>query len=204
MDVRQRRSQERLFATVIRLAEAGPVSRLNVSELAREAGVHRSTVYEFGAGPVDLLRQALIAELDALREGLPADPGDDVVPVVTQVTLGVLRHIESHGALYRRGLVSGEELGFRSMLGAHFLASSRLLLDRARVRIEVPVPGVDAEVVADLAIRMIADGTVGAIAGWLERPELTADDFMRAYVRLLPLWWPLSADPAIGREDSRP
>jgi hypothetical protein len=104
----------------------------------------------------------------------------------------VLEHIENHLALYRRDLVGDGDAGLRSMLGAHFLQSSRLLLDLARVRIEVPVRGVGNEVVADLAIRLVADGTVGAIAGWLSRKDLTADEFMQVYLRLLPQWWPLA------------
>src|SRR6478672_3643262 len=66
----------------------------------------------------------------------------------------------------------------------------RRLRELARVEVRVPVPGVDDEVVADIAGRFLADGTVGAIEGWLERPELGVEDFMRMYVRLVPDWWP--------------
>ncbi|MBT0770449.1 TetR/AcrR family transcriptional regulator [Kineosporia sp. J2-2] len=191
MDARQRRSRERLHQAVLRLAEERPVTQVSVSELAREAGVHRSTFYEHASSPDDLLRQALMADLDELRNQLLDAPAGDLDQVVSEVTIGVMRHIEKHIGIYRRDLAYTSEVGLRSMLGAHFLESGRLLLDLARRRIEVPVTGVPDEVAAEIAARLVADGTVGAIAGWLERPELSIDDFMRVYVQMLPQWWPL-------------
>ncbi len=195
MDARQRRSRERLHQAVLRLAEERPVTQVSVSELAREAGVHRSTFYEHASSPDDLLRQALLVDLDALRQPLLADTGADLSVVATEVTQGVMRHIESHIAIYRRDLAYSSEVGLRSMLGAHFLESSRILLELARARIELPVPDVAEEAAADIAARMVADGTVGAIAGWLERPELSIDDFFKVYLRMVPTWWPLSVTP---------
>ncbi|GLY14726.1 TetR/AcrR family transcriptional regulator [Kineosporia rhizophila] len=192
MDARQRRSRERLHQAVLRLAEERPVSQVSVSELAREAGVHRSTFYEHASSPDDLLRQALLVDLDALREPLLAETGADLAVVATEVTQGVMRHIEDHIAIYRRDLAYTSEVGLRSMLGSHFLESSRILLDLARVRIEMPVAGVPDDAAADIAARLVADGTVGAIAGWLERPDLSVDDFLSVYVQMLPSWWPLS------------
>ena len=192
MDARQRRSRERLHQAVLRLAEERPVSQVSVSELAREAGVHRSTFYEHASSPDDLLRQALLVDLDALREPLLADTDADLAVVATEVTQGVMRHIESHIAIYRRDLAYSSEVGLRSMLGSHFLESSRILLDLARVRIDMPVAGVPDDAAADIAARLVADGTVGAIAGWLERPDLSVDDFLSIYVQMLPSWWPLS------------
>lgn len=191
MDARQRRSRERLHQAVLRLAEDRPVTQVSVSELAREAGVHRSTFYEHASSPDDLLRQALMADLDGLRDQLLAAPSGDLDEVAREVTVGVMRHIEQHIGIYRRDLAYSSEVGLRSMLGAHFLESGRLLLDLTRQRIEVPVTGVPDEVAAEIAARLVADGTVGAIAGWLERPELSIEDFMRVYVQMLPAWWPL-------------
>ncbi|GAB3245508.1 TetR/AcrR family transcriptional regulator [Kineosporia babensis] len=192
MDARQRRSRERLHQAVLRLAEERPVTQVSVSELAREAGVHRSTFYEHANSPDDLLRQALLVDLDALRQPLLADTGADLATVASEVTQGVMRHIESRIAIYRRDLAYSSEVGLRSMLGAHFLESSRILLELARVRIEMPVAGVPDDAAADIAARLIADGTVGAIAGWLEHPELSVEDFLSVYVQMLPAWWPLN------------
>lgn len=203
MDARQRRSQQRLYAAVLRLATERPVADLSVTAVAAEAGVHRSTFYEHASSPAGLLQAALVTELDELRSRLLADEGGDVARAVTEVTYEVLRHVARHADVYRRGLGVGSGSGsLHAMLSEHFRETSRRLLELARVDIRVPVPGVPDELVADLATRFLADGTVGAIDGWLDLPEPRAEDFMRAYLGLLPAWWPrdltVRLDPSEG------
>ncbi|WP_019146151.1 TetR/AcrR family transcriptional regulator [Aeromicrobium massiliense] len=191
MDARQRRSRERLHAAVLELADTRAVDELSVTEVAAAAGVHRSTFYEHAASPVALLQQALVSELDTLRDELLADTTTDVEQAVTRTTRAVLDHVERHADIYRRGLGAGSgAASLHAMLSGHFLESSRRLGELARVDVRVPVPDVADDVVADAAIRFIADGTVGVIEGWLDAPEPKVDDFMRVYVSLLPAWWP--------------
>lgn len=190
MDPRQRRTRAALHEAVLALAEDTSVADLSVTALAARAGVHRSTFYEHAASPAALLEQALLVELDALQAALLADE-DEVGVAVTRVTEAVLCHVAEHRAIYRRGLADdsgGADL--RAMLGRHFRASSRMLRERARVRLDLAVPGVDDDVVGEAASRFLADGTVGAIAVWLEQPDLDVADFLRLYVRLAPPWWP--------------
>lgn len=191
MDARQRRTRDRLHAAVLELAEQQPPEDIAVTALAAAAGVHRSTLYEHAASPVALLQQALLAELDALRDRLIDDTDGDVVRAVTEVTEGVLQHVARHAAIYRRGLgVDSGGASLHAMLSGHFRTSSLLLQEMARVDVDVPVPDVDDSVVADLATRFIAEGTVGIIEGWLQSPTPDVAAFMRVYVRLLPGWWP--------------
>lgn len=191
MDARQQRTRERLFAAVLDLAARTPPEEISVTELARAAGVHRSTLYEHAPSPVALLQEALLAELDEQRARLVGVGPDDLDRVVGEVTEGVLDHVLRHAAVYRRGL--GEDSGAASlhaMLGGHVRASSRLVQEQAGASIDVAVPGVAAELVADQASRFIAEGTVGMVAGWLQEPDPDVASFMRVYERLLPAWWP--------------
>ncbi|WP_228942487.1 hypothetical protein [Nocardioides sp. Leaf374] len=202
MDPRQQRSRARLHAAVLALAADRHVGDLTATAVAAEAGVHRSTLYEHASSPVDLLQAALLAELDLLRARLrddladagPAPVATDVVArVVGEVTEGVLEHVARHAALYRRGL--GPDSGAASLhglLSAHFQESSRLLQRLVGAGVDVSVPGVADPVVADVATRFIADGTVGAIEGWLREPSLDVRRFLEVYRRLLPPWWPLT------------
>lgn len=189
MDARERRSQERLHAAVLRLAAERPVAELSVTEVAADAGLHRSTFYEHASSPAGLLEAALLAELDQLRVGLLTGDPSDLSRAVHEVTREVLRHVERHAAIYRRGLGAGSATGsLHAMLGEHFRGTSRRLLE-GWMRVEVTVPGVPDDAVADLAVRFIADGTVGIIEGWLAG-ELGIDDLMATYAALLPTWWP--------------
>jgi len=202
VDVRQRRSQERLHAAVLRLATDGPVTDLSVTAVATAAGVHRSTFYEHAASPADLLQAALVAELDELRaglfDGLLGGDAADTPQAVRQVTLDVLRHVERHAAIYRRGLGAGSGSGsLHAMLSGHFRATSLRLLELARLEVRVAVPGVPDQIVADLAARFIADGTVGIIEGWLAG-DLGVDDVLETYAALLPTWWPSHMGEPLG------
>lgn len=199
MDPRQRRTRERLHAAIVQLATAQPVSELSVTTVAAAAGVHRSTFYQHATSPAALLEQALLVELDTLRSGLSSVEATDATQAVSEVTVGVLRHIEQHLEIYRRGLGAGSgEASLHAMLSRHFQESGQLLLEQPGVVIDVPVRGVTRTAVDEAATRFIADGTVGLLQGWVQEPDPNVGDFMRLYTALLPTWWP-GSQPSDGR-----
>jgi AcrR family transcriptional regulator len=189
VDARQRRSRDRLHRAVLDLAADTPVAELSVTAVASAAGVHRSTFYEHAASPGDLLRAALTAELDELRERYLADP-DAGPAAVTEVTEAVVRHIATYAAVYRRGLAADAGPGsLVTTLAEHFLASGRLLQERG-IGLGPRVPGVPPEVTAEAAAGFVAFGTVGAIRAWLEQPEpRDPGTFTALDAALLPSWW---------------
>ena len=189
MDARQRRSRERLHRAVLDLAVDASVAELSVTAVADAAGVHRSTFYEHAASPGDLLRAALTAELDELRERYLADP-DAGPEAVAEVTEAVIRHVASYAAVYRRGLAPDAGPGsLVTTLAEHFLASGRLLQERG-IGLGPRVPGLAPEVTSEAAAGFVAFGTVGAIRAWLEQPEpRDPATFMGLDAALLPSWW---------------
>jgi AcrR family transcriptional regulator len=190
MDPRQVRTREKLFATVLDLAAEAPVSEITVTEVARSAGVHRSTLYEHATSPGDLLRQALLAELDELRADLLEDPDRDTAEAMSEVTRGVLEHVRRHADTYRRGLAwDAGDGSLHGMLSEHFLESIRQLDQQRRLGWPGRVRGLKAAEVKDAASRSVAQGTVGAIQAWLETPALDVRAFLRLYPELVPEWW---------------
>jgi AcrR family transcriptional regulator len=189
VDARQRRSRDRLHRAVLELAGEAPVAELSVTAVADAAGVHRSTFYEHAASPGDLLRAALTAELDELRERYLADPGAGP-EAVAAVTEAVIQHVSSYAVVYRRGLAPDAGPGsLVTTLAEHFLASGRLLQERDIGR-GPRVPGLSAEVAAEAAAGFVAFGTVGAIRAWLEQPEpRDPATFAALDAALLPPWW---------------
>ncbi|MDR6971211.1 TetR/AcrR family transcriptional regulator [Leifsonia shinshuensis] len=188
MDARQQKTLARLSAAVLDLATRGPVTEVTVSALAAAAGVHRSTVYEYASSPADLLEKVLRSELDDLRtEYLVGIEPSDAAAAVTDVTRAVLRHVDEHDAVYRRGL--GAESGTASlhrMLSEHFQGSVELLLEQH----SFTVPA-DDDTDRHAIARFIADGTIGAIDVWLTRPRpRDVDAFLALVGRLTPAWWP--------------
>lgn len=202
MDARQQKTLARLSATILDLASRGPVSEVTVSALAAAAGVHRSTVYEYAPSPAALLESVLRSELDALRTEYLVDvEPSDAGAAVVGVTRAVLRHVDDHDIIYRRGL--GTESGAASlhaMLSEHFQASIELLLDQH----SLVVPA-DDDVERRAIARYLADGTIGAIDVWLTRPRpRDVDAFLALVGRLTPAWWPGSGGSQPPDTASRP
>lgn len=191
MDPRQRRTRQKLDSTVLELAAGTPVEELTMTQVARASGLHRSTVHEYGGSPGDLLRQALLGELDPLRADLLDDPARDTGEAMLAVTGKVLEHVRRHAAVYRRGLASDSGDGsLHGMLSEHFLESILGLDRQHRLRWPGRVHGLRAAQVKEMAARSVAQGTVGAIQGWVQQPDpLDVAAFLRLYPALVPEWW---------------
>ena len=189
MDARQRRSRSKLFAGVLELATDRRAEELTVTEVAHRAGVHRSTFYEHADSPTTLLRAALQSELDDARERYLTHLDSGSLPdALRDVTLAVLVHVQQHAEIYRRGLAEGGPL--HDFLSGHFQGSARLLLEQGFLQPPVVV-GVPRAVLADASSRYVADGTVGAIAVWLENPG-SPEDFLSVVAALVPPWWQMA------------
>ncbi|GAB3469017.1 TetR/AcrR family transcriptional regulator [Kineococcus endophyticus] len=186
MDARAQRSLERLSAAVLELAADKAPETLSVSEIARAAGVHRSTFYEHSDSPSTLLRAVLRDELDDARQRHLEGPADrDWSRAVAAVTREVLDHLERHRAVYLRSLASPADGTLRTLLAEHFRASILLLSERGVLH--SPVRDVD------LAARFVSEGTVGAVSVWLAQDERDPEAFLEAFAHLVPPWWPLRA-----------
>ena len=190
MDARQRKTRALLFAAVLELAARGPVENVTVTDIARRASVHRSTFYEHAASPAELLRAALGAELDAVREqylvGAP-----DVPAAVLDVTRAVLLHVSEHADVYRLGLATSSG-ALHDLLSEHFQESMRLLL-ASGLEFPLAVDGLPEALVDASAIRFVADGTVGAIAVWVRDSTVRDPDaFLALFAQLVPAWWPIA------------
>ncbi|PPF87152.1 TetR/AcrR family transcriptional regulator [Subtercola sp. Z020] len=197
MDARQRRSRDNLRRAILSLAADTAASGILASEVAAAAGVNRSTFYDHAASPTALLEDVLREELDALREEfLSGASAGDAAAAIAGVTRSVLEHAEQHRAIYLLGLDENSgPASLHPMLSSHFEASIRLLLAQHTITFDsVGVGALPDALVAEMATRMVADGSVGAILAWLRSPApRSVDAFLSAYAQLLPAWFPFAA-----------
>ncbi|MFB2557239.1 TetR/AcrR family transcriptional regulator [Herbiconiux liangxiaofengii] len=198
MDARHRRSRGKLAEAVLRLASERPIDEVRASDIAAAAGVNRSTFYAHAASPLALLESVLREELDAIRDRYLAEvPRAGAAEAIAAATLAVLENVESHAAIYERGLShdrdghSGES-SLRPMLAAHFEQSNRQLLQQHALFADSAEESADP-LLAAMVGPYVANGSVGAIAAWLETPEpRDPGAFVRSYRRLVPEWFPLA------------
>ena len=183
----------KLAAAVLELAERDGIDKVSMVAISQTAGVNRSTVYEHASSPLDLLRSVLRDELDAIRaEHLEPGRENDLRLGIRDTTIDVLRHVDTHAAIYTRELGGAGSTALHGMLSSHFRQSVLSLVESGAVT--VPDSGALPAHVRDEAVaRFIADGTVGAIDAWLATPPpRDVDSFFTLFRELVPAWWPLS------------
>ena len=163
-------ARRRLYATVLDLAATNPVEELTATEICRAAQVHRSTFAEYAASAADLLRAALREQLDDIRARFLTGPDAAAPNAAAETSRAVLAHIESHEAIYQRGLLSAGGGDLHAMLAEHFRGSVRELEAAGAIRPSFRAPGATTRFVHESTVRFIASGSIGILEAWLSEP----------------------------------
>jgi AcrR family transcriptional regulator len=91
MDARSHRSQESLRSAVLTLAARSPIADVTASAICREAGVTRDTFYRHTTSPVDLLADALGAEIAVIMAAIAEHPA------IGDAERALLTHVRARG-----------------------------------------------------------------------------------------------------------
>lgn len=190
LDPRFLRSQKRLHEAILGLSATQRPETITVTEIAKVAEVHRSTVYEHAESPEQLLRQAITAELDGLWE--TDNPIESSSGSVTESSFALLRYLESREDLYRHmgtqaGAIVAETLSNHlatTMLDV-FTHQEKELPDNT-----IPLP---EEEVLDLLVHAVSDGIVRVYATWLRQEAPRDPELALKLLRIvLPSWWSIA------------
>lgn len=162
------------------LAGRTPVADITVSGICSAAGVTRDTFYRHAEGPVQLLADALSAEIDEAMRILPQ------TDAIGDGERALLEHVQRRASIYRGAMHPLLAAPIRSNL-EESIRSGLVLWTELHPRI-VPTVFEDPSAMR-IAVAYAAAGTVGAIEEWLRSED---DDIERA-VRLIlaasPEWW---------------
>jgi AcrR family transcriptional regulator len=192
VDPRQQRTTDALRRTILAVAAERPIDQVQVAEIARRAGITRSTFYNQGATPSVLLARYFAEELDAVqREFQSRRTARDanLAEVWADSERDLVEHLLRHSAIYERDLAdsAGGHLGptLRNLLVGHIERSLREHLD------SFPRLAETAGVLErDMYAAFVAHGTVGAFEIWLRSPApRDAEAATRAILHSLPGWW---------------
>lgn len=178
--------QEALFT----LLTDHDLADITVSQLCREADVHRTTFY--GHYPtIEAFASDVFADmLDSLADvgGSPEafdDVDADAVSSAYDVALiDELQHILDNRAVYRRLFALTNDAGFR-----------RTLSERMRARADLAVEvwrrhDLALEDDPDVLAAHTAGGLVGALELWATSDRTDVEVFAAAVVDTMPPWWP--------------
>ncbi|PJJ62416.1 AcrR family transcriptional regulator [Compostimonas suwonensis] len=172
MDARIEATRRRLHEAILRLTARKDVSTISVAELAREAGIDRSTFYAHAASPVDVLRSALSEDLDPLRveaDELVDGTPDAFADAGRMLNARLIDHLERYEAVYADRASGRPSSALHTVLSDHVRTSLELVLghlaDLGTGRAQT-----GTELDRSYLAAFIAHGIVGAISVWLNTP----------------------------------
>ncbi|UOR02289.1 hypothetical protein MUN77_02860 [Leucobacter allii] len=181
MDARSLRTRNRLRAAVLELSTATPIVDLTASEICRTARVTRDTFYRHANGPVELLADALSAEIaEAMTELSTADS-------IGVGELALLDHVQRRTEVYRGAMHPVLAAPVRAGL-EHAIRDGLLLWLELHPRIVPEALAGDATALR-MAIAYATAGTVGAIEAWLDSGEEEPERAARIILAASPEWW---------------
>lgn len=166
---------------VIALATGTPIAEITASAICREAGVTRDTFYRHTNSPVELLADALSAEIDELMTVLPESDA------IGDGERALLEHVQFRAAVYRGAMHPLLAAAVRSNLEQSIRGGLELW---ARLHPHIiPTVFADDNAAMRMAIAYAAAGTVGAIEEWLRSGDTDIERAVGVILAASPEWW---------------
>ncbi|MEE6288094.1 TetR/AcrR family transcriptional regulator [Georgenia sp. MJ173] len=186
-DPRTRRTLAQLTDAMDELLRTQSLADINVSELCRLAGVHRTTFYKhFSSVTVftadfysSLLDDIAVVSEEQLPEGRVA-----MATAYRDALVALLDHIAENRLRYRRMFAADGDHFFQRVvidaLSARAEQAHRLLVDRGAV-IDLDAP---------TAARMVGAACAAALGEWSAQEETDSATRADQVMAALPSWWP--------------
>ncbi|WP_413452301.1 TetR/AcrR family transcriptional regulator [Georgenia phoenicis] len=185
-DPRTRRTLALLERAMTSLLETQSISEINVSELCRVAGIHRTTFYKHFSSVAEFaayMFSALIEDLSTVDPAALPEDMDEVTETYRAALEGMLDHVARNRPAYRRLFASDGDHQFQRIvadaMAQRAAEAHRRLADRGRT-IDID----DAT-----AAQMVGAACAAAVGVWAAQD--TTDSARRAHEIMagLPAWW---------------
>lgn len=190
---RARKTFARLAAAVLELAVEQDISKASVAQVARRAGVNRTTFYKYSSSPVELLASVLSHELDEVRETytrLRKRPGTDPREAFARSARSYFLHVSKHARIYAAGHTS-TALIIRDVLAEHITGAVRVMFEEQLETLPFDGPGS-----LDIFAAFYGHGVAAATEAWLTLPEpRSMQQLQDIIVGSLPGWLSFSRSP---------
>lgn len=176
-DPRGLRTRAALHGALLQLIEEKEIAQITVSELCREADIHRTTFYKHYADVPDFVRQQFAGILDDLI-GLPLNSRfsyEDTPRIYREAATRVFAAVVQDRSVYRRLLGPGGDPGSQRALldglNARFTSAAENCLRFTDARVDPRAAGAAmAGAALSLAERLAhgdSDDVVAAVDAWL-------------------------------------
>lgn len=186
-DPRTRRTLALLERAMTTLLEDQSISEINVSELCRVAGIHRTTFYKHFSSVAEFagyMYSSLINDLASVDVANLPDDIDQVTETYRAALAGMLDHVAGNRPAYRRLFASDGDHQFQRIvadaMAARALEAHRRLAERGRV----------IDIDERTAAQMVGAACAAAVGVWAEQDTTDSVTRSREIMSGLPMWWP--------------
>lgn len=190
LDARVARTRRKLRRAALELAAAGQIEDVSVVELARAAGINRATFYKHADSPLQVLKEALVEDLDALRESFLSESEDtatDLAELWRLTTAATAEHLTRFERVYQQGLATDADSSLLALLSEHIAYSMRQLL-AARPELLPKHSRREAEFVSSAYAAYLGHGLAGLMRVWFNSPDRSVATYQALVVNALPPW----------------
>lgn len=185
-DPRTRRTLALLERAMGSLLETQSISEINVSELCRVAGIHRTTFYKHFSSVAEFAAYTfarLVDELSSATDDDLPEAADDVPEYYRRALVRMLDHIAENRSVYRRLFAPGGDHHFQR-ISADVLAQQAV---QANLRLADLGRTVDID--PETAVRMVGAACAAALGVWSEQEETDSEQRSREIMSVLASWW---------------
>lgn len=187
-DIRYVRTRERLTDAVLALAAERDIISASVSELARRAGINRTTFYAHAQTPVELLTRVLAADLDRVRQETTAqlDAQGLLLRDLSRRTMRrILDHVLRHEPIYHGTSLISSRYALRVVLADHVRESILLVYQEGFL-----IPPAPQREMAEFSAAFIAHGVAATVEAWLDHPAPRDEEtLLTAIEAMYPAWY---------------
>jgi AcrR family transcriptional regulator len=186
---RASRTLHTMTDALLGLLEREELTSITVSQLCREAGVHRTTFYGHYSSVAEFATDVFARVIDSIATIEFSKSDDAVAPQEASAEYlasleRILAHVADNRAVYRSLFHTNLGSGFR-----------HALTDRIRHRAELAMQlwqrhGIAVNLGTETAAAYIAGGLVAAIESWASSTKVDSSAHAREMMLLMPAWWP--------------
>ncbi|MFJ6678482.1 TetR/AcrR family transcriptional regulator [Microbacterium sp. NPDC091382] len=189
VDPRQARTSAALRAALVRLLSAQPLESITVSQLCREAGVHRTTFYKH-ADRVDAFAVGILAEeIDRLATvDDDVSSGERAARAYHSATRRLMAALVEHRDIYRALFASSAAGALNAALRHRIRERARIALDDVAAAGVMGAPRGERD--QEEAAAYLAGGIAGLLEEWIHEDDIDVDAAEGRLFRLMPAWWP--------------
>lgn len=190
LDARIRRTQRQLRDAALELAAEQSIEDVSVADLARRAGINRATFYKHAQSPLQVLREALVDDLDSMRLeflGDAEDPDADLVALWRQAARNTATHVARFEPVYRRGFADDSSGSVQSLLSRHIANSMQALFIERPEMLPAHRPQ-DHELLSAAFAASLGHGLTAILQVWFTAGADDVEVYADAVVHSLPEW----------------